>query len=250
MKITTKIATSATVAVAASVMTLVAASPASALPSIAWSDTSITNGESTSLVYTMGNTTAFVAQWYDDQYIGCSWKSRFDQNLPATYEQARATTSQATTWWIGLYSSDCTSAQPLKSDAYSSTELTMTPAGPYGPDEVTSSDITETSITLNWETDAYATGYHVYQDGQLIATLDADDVLYRVTGLTAGTSYTFEVVGFNDDFGGAGTTVTLSTTKGPELATTGIDVTVAGLMGFGALSAVLIGGALVLRRRA
>lgn len=235
----------------ASIITILAASPAHAIsanPTVSWSDTSITNGESTALIYTMDGTTSFVAQWYDDVYVGCTWKSSANRNLPITYEAARTTTSRANTWWIGLYASDCTTAQPLKTDAYSSSELTLTPAGPYGPNAVTASDTSETSITLNWVADSYATGYRVYQDGILIATLGASDVVYTVNGLTAGTNYVFDVVGFNDDFDGVGTSVTLSTSK-PALPSTGMDATAAGVLGFGALVAIAIGGVLAFRRR-
>lgn len=212
MKLSARLCAAMTLFAATSATTLLIATPAQAVSAVAWSDTSITNGESTALVYTMGGTSSYAAQWYDDVYVGCFWKSSASQNLPITYEAARTTTSQATKWWIGLYATDCRSVEPLKSDAYSFSELTLTPAGPYGPDAVTASDTTETSITLNWAADSYATGYYVYRDGELIATLGASDVQYLVSGLTAGTSYSFEVVGFNDDFGGEGSTVSLPTT--------------------------------------
>ncbi len=231
-----------------SAATLFVATPAHAVSAVSWSDTSITNGESTALVYTMGGTSSYAAQWYDDVYVGCFWKSSASQNLPITYEAARTTTSQATTWWIGLYATDCRSAQPLKTDAYSYSELTLTPAGPYGPDTVTASDTTETSITLNWTADSYATGYFVYRDGELIATLGASDVQYLVSGLTAGTSYSFEVVGFNDDFGGEGTTVTLSTAK-PELPDTGLDIASAGLLALATAFVLSLAGLLAVRAR-
>ena len=233
------------------VTTFLMASPAQAIsanPTVSWSDTSITNGESTALIYTMSGVSSYAAQWYDGVYQGCFWKSSASQNLPTTYETARTTSSHATSWWIGLFATDCTSTQPLQTDAYSFSELTLTPVGPYGPDAITSSDTSETSITLNWVADTYATGYRVYQDGVLIATLGASDVVYTVNGLTAGTSYVFDVVGFNDDFGGEGTSVTLSTSK-PALPSTGMDATAAGVLGFGALFAIAVGGALAFRRR-
>jgi len=212
MKLSARLCAAMTLFAVTCASTLLIAAPAQAVSGVAWSDTSITNGESTALVYTMGGTFSYAAQWYDNVYVGCFWKSSASQNLPITYEAARTTTSQATTWWIGLYETDCRSVEPLKTDAYSWSELTLTPAGPYGPDTVTAIETTETSITLSWAADSYATGYYVYRDGELIATLGARDVQYLVSGLTAGTSYSFEVVGFNDDFGGEGSTVSLSTT--------------------------------------
>lgn len=249
MNNTTKVVASLSLAMAGAIVTLVGASPASAVTTVAWSDTSITNGESTTLDYTMGGTSAFVAQWYGGVFVNCFWRNSSNSSYPITYESARTTTSKATSWTVALYATDCTSGEPALADAVSSSTLTLTPAGPYGPDAVSASDTTETGLTLNWATDSYATGYSVYQDGVLIATLGASDVSYAVTGLTPGTSYDFLVVGFNDDFGGHGTTVTLTTKATPELALTGIDQTTGALVGFAGVYALLIGGALTLLRR-
>lgn len=205
----------------------VASAGTSATQTVTWSDTSISNGESTSLDYVMGGVSGYVAQWYDDTYVGCSWKRNTNSSYPITYEAARTTTSRATTWWVGLYSTDCTATTaanpPAKADAISSSTLTMTPAGPFGPADITVSDTTETGLTLHWAADALATSYLVYQDDVLVATLTAADLEYAVTGLSAGTTYSFRVVGSNDDFAGIGSSVSVQTTSAPTLANTGTD---------------------------
>ncbi|NQX63736.1 stalk domain-containing protein [Paenibacillus qinlingensis] len=67
---------------------------------------------------------------------------------------------------------------------------------PTAPTNVTSSDITQTTVTLIWtkSTDNVgATGYFVYQDGVKVGTVTGTTISYTVTGLTANTSYEFTV---------------------------------------------------------
>ncbi|MDR9787921.1 MAG: S-layer homology domain-containing protein [Peptococcaceae bacterium MAG4] len=57
-------------------------------------------------------------------------------------------------------------------------------------------DITQTTITLSWSgaTDNVGvTGYKVYQDGTLLTETPVSGTSYEVTGLSAGTEYTFKV---------------------------------------------------------
>ena len=57
-------------------------------------------------------------------------------------------------------------------------------------------DITQTTITLSWSgaTDNVGvTGYKVYQDGSLLTETPVSGTSYEVTGLSAGTEYTFKV---------------------------------------------------------
>ena len=226
-----------------------AANAATANPSVTWTNTSITNGGTTSLVYDMDGVPAYVASFYDGVFAGCFSHNASNQTLPVTYDQVRTSTNYATTWWIGMFSTDCrTGPAPSMADAFSSSELTMTPAGPYGPEIVAAGETTETSITLEWAADDYAEGYRVYQDGVLIATLTAADLGYTATGLSIGTSYEFTVVGFNYDFEGEGTSVTLTTTSA-DLPATGIDLWASGLTGICATTLLLVGAALVRLRR-
>ena len=56
--------------------------------------------------------------------------------------------------------------------------------------------IDETDLTLEWdpaEDNVGVVQYRAYRDGTLIATVDAPTTLHFVTGLEAGTEYTFEV---------------------------------------------------------
>ncbi|NOQ27947.1 MAG: T9SS type A sorting domain-containing protein [Bacteroidales bacterium] len=65
---------------------------------------------------------------------------------------------------------------------------------PTAPTNLTSSNITETTVTLNWtaSTDNIGvTGYDVYRNGSLLAS--TANTTYNVTGLTESTSYTFYV---------------------------------------------------------
>jgi len=75
------------------------------------------------------------------------------------------------------------------------TELDTTPpAWPSGT--LTASGITENSLELQWTAAqdlSGVAGYRVYQDGRMIGETDGSVQNYSVTGLAAGTSYTFKV---------------------------------------------------------
>ncbi|TEB14841.1 Chitinase A1 precursor [Pelotomaculum sp. FP] len=61
---------------------------------------------------------------------------------------------------------------------------------------LTTSNVTQSGLTLSWSAAADNTGvngYKVYQDGTELATVDGNILTYSVTGLTAGTQYTFTV---------------------------------------------------------
>lgn len=76
--------------------------------------------------------------------------------------------------------------------------------------DLSSSNITDSSVTLTWSDstdDQGVTGYDVYQDGGLIGT--TTNLVYNVSGLTASTSYTFTV--FAKD--GAGNTSGVSNSE-------------------------------------
>jgi hypothetical protein len=87
------------------------------------------------------------------------------------------------------------------------------------------SAITQTSVTLTWPQatdDIGVTGYHVYQNGVLVADLDgAPTTTHTVTGLVAGTSYTFTVEahdnnGNESDDGPSVTVTTLAQVPDPD----------------------------------
>ncbi|HHV71592.1 MAG TPA: hypothetical protein GXX38_03135 [Clostridia bacterium] len=57
-------------------------------------------------------------------------------------------------------------------------------------------NIGQTSLTLEWDfawDNKEVTAYRIYQDGNLIATVDGDINQYNVTGLSPSTEYTFKV---------------------------------------------------------
>ena len=77
-----------------------------------------------------------------------------------------------------------------------STEDTTAPTWPEGSN-LTTSRVRRTSLTLTWteaEDDTGVTGYKIYKNSELIATVTTGDGLsYDVTGLSSGTRYLFTV---------------------------------------------------------
>lgn len=62
--------------------------------------------------------------------------------------------------------------------------------------ELTTTDITPTTLTLNWTAatdDQGVTAYKIYQDQTELATVNGNTQTYKVTGLMPSTSYTFKV---------------------------------------------------------
>ncbi|MFO7842164.1 MAG: GEVED domain-containing protein, partial [Bacteroidales bacterium] len=65
---------------------------------------------------------------------------------------------------------------------------------PTAPSNLTSSNVTETTVDLGWDAstdNVGVTGYDVYQNGSLISSVDNNSA--NVTGLTASTTYEFYV---------------------------------------------------------
>ena len=99
---------------------------------------------------------------------------------------------------------------------YNITIASVTPdtEAPTAPTNLTSSNITETTVTLSWtaSTDNIGvTGYDVYQNGSLLAS--TANTTYNVTGLTASTSYTFYVKAKDaaENVSNASTTINVTT---------------------------------------
>ncbi len=72
---------------------------------------------------------------------------------------------------------------------------TVAPAWPSGSN-LAAISVSQNSLTLNWTaaTDNNAvTGYKIYQGGTLLGSTGPSERSYNVTGLTAGTQYTFKV---------------------------------------------------------
>jgi len=97
------------------------------------------------------------------------------------------------------------------SSQISATTLNSTPAAPTG---LAASNITQTSLTLTWNDNATnETGYRIYLDGNPtpVATIAANLETVNITGLTAGTAYTFGVAAYNT--GGEGSSQISATTS-------------------------------------
>lgn len=87
---------------------------------------------------------------------------------------------------------------------------------PSAPSNLTSSDITSTSVKLSWNasTDNVAvTGYYIYKDGTNVAS--STSTSYTVTGLSAATSYNFYVKAYD----AAGNISNASNTVNPTTST-------------------------------
>ncbi len=76
-----------------------------------------------------------------------------------------------------------------------------TVTAPSAPTNFTAQATSATQVSLNWTASSGATGYKVYelQNGQavLLSTLGSTATSYSVSGLTAGTTYSFEVAAYN-----------------------------------------------------
>ncbi|CRK80300.1 fibronectin type III domain-containing protein [Neobacillus massiliamazoniensis] len=86
------------------------------------------------------------------------------------------------------------------------------------PNDVTNlnvTNITQTSLTLNW-TASNGTSYDIYKDGVKIG--NTTQTSYNVTGLSSGIQYTFKVKAINASGESAGVTVTARTTGNITIA--------------------------------
>ncbi|WP_417168742.1 fibronectin type III domain-containing protein [Terrihalobacillus insolitus] len=70
---------------------------------------------------------------------------------------------------------------------------------PKEPANLVSSNITSTSFDVAWDVVEDSSGYEVYLDGILEATVDVAN--YSVTGLTTATTYDVNVVALNSKYG-------------------------------------------------
>ncbi|WP_281243662.1 fibronectin type III domain-containing protein [Virgibacillus subterraneus] len=70
---------------------------------------------------------------------------------------------------------------------------------PKAPVNLTSSNVTSTSVDLAWDSVEQADGYNVYQDGVVVDTVTTNN--YNVTGLTTATTYEFYVTATIDKYG-------------------------------------------------
>ncbi len=115
----------------------------------------------------------------------------YAQNV--TLQRKSSVTSPNTTYTTGEWDS-------LATDTFSGLGSHSVDGGgsdttaPTAPTNLTSSNITETSVDLTWTAatdDTAVTGYDIYNGATVVGTVATTS--YQVTGLTASTSYTFSV---------------------------------------------------------
>lgn len=86
------------------------------------------------------------------------------------------------------------------------------PDGTSGPDNFTYSDITETGVTLTWDSVAGAVSYVITLGDETIASTTGSATSCTITGLTPGTEYTLSIQAtFGDNSRTAASTVTFTT---------------------------------------
>ena len=88
---------------------------------------------------------------------------------------------------------------------------------PSTPSNLTASAVTQTSVNLNWSAasdNVGVSGYQIFRGSIQIATVASTN--YTVTGLTAGTSYTFSVKAYDaaNNVSNSSNTVSITTTSG------------------------------------
>lgn len=103
--------------------------------------------------------------------------------------------------------------------------FTTLPVPPTSPTGLTTSNVGQSSITLNWNSVSSATSYNVYQDGGSTPILTGiAGTSTNVTGLSPNTSYSFSVTAVNA--GGespASSSATAQTLPPPPVAPTGLQ---------------------------
>ncbi|MFF4743085.1 chitinase [Streptomyces sp. NPDC001268] len=85
------------------------------------------------------------------------------------------------------------------------------PAVPPTPGGLTAGAVTSSSVALSWSGSSGATGYHVYRNGTRIQSVTGTST--TVTGLTASTSYQFQVSAVNAAGESAKSTAVTATTS-------------------------------------
>ncbi len=107
--------------------------------------------------------------------------------------------------------------------ALSDGESDVTP--PVNPPNVIASKVTSNSITLEWEDVDGESGYKILRNGELIATLKADETTYTDTNLSGGETYIYTIKAFNDagESDGSGVEVTTTEEITPPLAPSSLE---------------------------
>ncbi|MFF4577509.1 chitinase [Streptomyces sp. NPDC001389] len=117
------------------------------------------------------------------------------QKLSTTFTTGPNTT-QVTVWTHGWYGQPAYLVDDfsvLGPDGGGGTD--PGPSLPGAPAATSVSGQGDTSLTLAWNAVGGASGYHVYQDGVRVRTVTGTSA--QITGLTAATSYSFQVSAYN-----------------------------------------------------
>ncbi|MCP3775636.1 fibronectin type III domain-containing protein [Paenibacillus sp. MZ04-78.2] len=83
----------------------------------------------------------------------------------------------------------------LQSSYITNFTVAPAPSGPVWPEGSTlsASNVTSSSLTLNWTTAQGATGYRIYRDSSVASSVYGSVYSYDIGGLQSDTTYTFSV---------------------------------------------------------
>ncbi|MFJ9825344.1 chitinase [Streptomyces sp. NPDC101160] len=149
------------------------------------------------------NSTYTLSGWVRGSYVylgasgtGTTDVSTWTQSAPDWQRLATTFTTGASTTSVTVYTHGWYGTGAYQADDLSllgpGGDPVQTPATPTG---LTAGSATDTTVTLGWPAVAGATSYRVYQGGALVATVTGTS--YTATGLTAATSYTFQISAAN-----------------------------------------------------
>ena len=132
------------------------------------------------------NQTTFYNIYQDNQLVGCSTSSNFTViNLEPSIRYS-------------FYVTACNG--DIEGPDSTPFNITLTAANQTAPldapQNLRSANLTTSSVDLQWDSVAGATGYNIYKNGALLGSAETTDL--NATGLWLNNSYTFEVTAYTD----------------------------------------------------